>query len=205
MSDNGIFGEAQVVNEPMPDEQAIADYFLGYTDTPPDVAGEQSEPAKDASADEPQAKTDEGAADQPADKKASDNQTADHVSPTASQQAVPTVQHGAQDPAAAWQIEKQQYEQALQYMATLLQQVGALSPFPGTAPVVQPTPQAGGAQQQPGLPPTVQQIFGLPMAGAMGVPGMVPPASPFVPNAGFPAFGQAQPTGQQQTDRKSVV
>src|SRR5690606_9118220 len=26
-----------------------------------------------------------------------------------------------------------------------------------------------------------------------------PPASPFVPNAGFPTFGHAQPTGQQQT------
>jgi len=199
MSNNGIFGEAHVVNEPTPDEQAIADYFLGYTDTPPDVAGEQSEPAKDVSADEPQAKTDEGAADQPADKTAADNQTADHVSPTASQQAAPTVQQGAQDPAAAWQMEKQQYEQALQYMAALLQQFGALPPVPGTAPVVQPTPQAGGVQQQPGLPPTVQQILGLPMAGAMGVPWMVPPASPFVPNAGFPAFGQAQPAGQQQT------
>ena len=199
MSNNGIFGEAHVVNEPTADEQAIADYFLGYTDTPPDVAGEQSEPAKDVAADEPQAKTDEGAADQPDDKTAADNQTADHISPTASQQAAPTVQQGAQDPAAAWQMEKRQYEQALQYMAALLQQFGALPPVPGTAPVVQHTPQAGGVQQQPGLPPTVQQILGLPMAGAMGVPGMVPPASPFVPNAGFPAFGQAQPAGQQQT------
>src|SRR5690606_7201250 len=126
MGNNGIFGEAQVVNEPTPDEQAIADYFLGYTDTPPDVAGEQSEPANDASADEPQAKTDEGAADQPADKKAADDQ----VKPPESQQAAPTVQQGEQDPAATWQMEKQQYEQALQYMAALLQQFGALSPFP---------------------------------------------------------------------------
>jgi len=199
MSNNGIFGEAHVVNEPTADEQAIADYFLGYTDTPPDVAEEQAEPTDGDASDEHTATADKDAGEQPADKKTVVEQTADSSKQAASQQAAPTVQQGAQDPAAAWQMEKQQYEQALQYMAALLQQFGALSPFPGTAPVVQPTPQAGGVQQQPGLPPTVQQILGLPMAGAMGVPGMVPPASPFVPNAGFPAFGQAQPTGQQQT------
>lgn len=174
MGNNGIFGEEHVVSEQRPDEQAIADYFLGYTDTPPDVAGEQAEPTDGDASEEHTATADKDAGEQPAD---SSKQAA-------SQQAEPTVQQGAQDPAAAWQMEKQQYEQALQYMAALLRQVGALSP---------------GAQQQPGLPPTVQQTFGLPLAGAMGVPGMVPPASPFVPHAGFPAFGQAQPTGQQQT------
>lgn len=209
MGNNGIFGEGHVVNEPTPDEQAIADYFLGYTDTPPDVAEEQAEeqaePTDGDASDEDAAKADKDDGEKPADKKTVGEPTADSSKQAASQQAAPTVQQGEQDPAAAWQMEKQQYEQALQYMAALLQQFGALSPFPGTAPAVQPTPQAGGAQQQPGLPPTVQQIFGLPMAGAMGVPGMVPPASPFVPNAGFPAFGQAQPTGQQQTAAQTAA
>lgn len=195
----GIFGDGHVVNEATPDEQAIADYFLGYTDTPPDVAEEPSEPTDGDIYDENTATEDKGAGEHPADKNTVVEQTADSSKQSTSQQAASTVQQTAQDPAAAWQMEKQQYEQALQYMAALLQKVGALPPVPGAAQVVQPTPQAGGAQQQPGLPPTVQQIFGLPMAGAMGVPGMVPPASPFVPNAGFPAFGQAQPTGQQQT------
>lgn len=172
------------------DETLLADYALGYAEPPEGDSAGDTGPDKNPDTGEG---TQDAGGGEPADVEgvtADRGQDADGDT---------TADNGGDNAADNWEQEKHQYEQALQYMATMIHQMqqgmpsgvpqapaGApASVVPGQGGVMYPPAvfgAPGGVSGAPtmgqGVPPTVQQTFGYP-AGQ------------------FPAMGQ-QPTTPTQ-------